>query len=120
MSPYKKTTNDFRMIGEFVDEGVPPPNGLAFSGEPVRPSVIYEFTDNGSDELNNDYKVVFKDGRVAVVRGNYLVRDNSSDNIPVFSIHQRDKDSDRIVAVFSTSEVAGIFQGELQGERLSA
>ncbi len=107
-----------RMIGDFVDQGEVPLDLKVTQGEPVRPRLLTEVVES---EPELAFTVLLKDGRVAVVRGHHLQHEPSTENgLEIFTVHQRMETSERVVAVFNSRDVAGIFYGDLRESRLSA
>ena len=111
-------STDCRLVASFVDEGELPEKVEMHTGEPVRTRLLAEFIE---DEPELAFTVLLKDGRTAIVRGHQLHHEPASETgLEVFSIFQRTHESDRVVAVFNSADVAGIFHGDLRESRLSA
>ncbi len=110
------------LIGDFVDEGEVPTD-IAFGiGEPVRPHLIASYMDDWNQrDDSKEFTVLLKDGRVAAVRGQglKLLSVPEAEDGPIYGIVSRIANANEFVALFKSSEVVGIFLGEirLDGEK---
>jgi len=104
------------LVGEYVDEAECPENLVVHQGEVVRPQVVATFTDVwGCDDGLKEFSVLFKDGRVVVVRGHGLKSDLPRSD--VFSIVVRNGEEEVVVALFKSDDVSGIFHGQMRQDR---
>ncbi len=107
-------------VGEFIDEAECPANISVGKGEPERPHAIFNYLDiASSDEKFREFTVLLKDGRSVAVRGDglkLLSNAETGDGLH-YGIVIRADNEDIIVALVKSSEVVGIFQGEMQTER---
>ncbi len=109
-------TADCLMVAEYVDEAECPANVAYHQGEVIRPQVVADFLDVwGRDDGMREFTVLFKDGRVVVVRGHSLKHDLPRAN--VYSIAARIAGEEVIVALFKSDDVTGIFNGEVRPDR---
>jgi hypothetical protein len=121
MNTAKRTENVSRLVAEFVDECVVPAGVRYGRGEPVRPIRIDCFADVGSmpDGLK-DFTVLLHDGKVVAVRGHELRLMPATGANESYGVVGRAKDREELIALFRTSEVDGIFHGELRVDRTIA
>lgn len=108
-----------KLVGEFVDDGGCPSNVVLPSGEVVPTQVVATYLDlwRCADGLR-EFTVLLKDGRSIAIRGNGLkhaIHPVAGED--VFSIVVRDNDDEVTVALFKSSDVAGIFEGDFRLER---
>ena len=112
-----KVETGCHFLGEILEEVEVPVDLKVARGEPVRPRLLPEVI----EELEIAFTVLLKDGRTAIVHGHHLHHERATDSgLEVFSVYQRTQETDRVVAVFNSTEVAGIFHGDLRESRLSA
>ncbi len=116
MTNLQNATAACLLVGEYVDEADCPGNLAFHRGEVVRPQVVANFLDLwGRDDGMREFTILFKDGRVVVVRGHSLKSDLPHSS--VFSIVVRSGQEEVIVALFKSDDVLGIFHGELRPDR---
>ncbi len=108
-----------RLVGEFVDDGgchgtiaLPP-------GEVVPTQVVATYVDLWrSEDGLREFTVLLKDGRSIAIRGNGLkhaIHPVAGED--VYSIVVRNNIDEVTVALFKSSDVAGIFEGAVGLER---
>ncbi len=116
MTQHENATAGCLLVGEYVDEADWPSNLAVRSGEVVRPRVVEDFLDLwGRADGLREFTVLFKDGRVVVVRGHSLRSDLPRS--PVFSIVVHSGQEEEVVALFQSEDIIGIFHGELRPDR---
>jgi hypothetical protein len=108
------------VVGEYVDEAEVPANLQAHRGEPVRPRMVASYLDLwGREDSAKEFTVLLKDGRVVVVRGHGLKQFPAS--VPgesgSYAVVVRSAGEEVLVALFPSSDVVGIFHGELRSDR---
>src|SRR5437016_3497863 len=99
------------LVGEYVDEGELPANLAFHRGEVVRPQVVANLLDLwGPDEGFKEFTVLLKDGRVVAVRGQGLKHSpHPVAGEDIYGIVVRSAGEEVLVALFKSSDVAGIF-----------
>lgn len=104
------------LVGEYVDEGELPTNGAVHSGEPVRAHIVASYLDHWSkDDGFKEFTVLLKDGRIAAVRGQglrFLPNSETGEGL-FYGIITRTAPEEVFVALFKSSEVVGIFHGDI-------
>ena len=116
MTNHVSATAGCLLVAEYVDEAECPANLAFHRGEVLRPHVVANFLDVwGRDDSMRQFTVLFKDGRVVVVRGHSLKHELPRAN--VYSIAARISGEEVIVALFKSDDVAGIFHGEVRPDR---
>jgi hypothetical protein len=111
------------LVGEYVDEAGLPAQGELHRGEAVRPQTIACYLDLWAREDGvKVFTVLLKDGRVVAVRGHGLkpLPDSVTGEGLLYGIVTRTADGEAFVALFKSSEVVGIFHGELCPDRKMA
>ncbi len=113
---------DCLVVGEYLDEAETPRESAAHDAEPVRPQVVGEFRDAwGADAGTREFTVLLKDGRVASVLGHTLkYTPQTPAEQDVYGIVIRNGEQELTIALFKSSDVAGIFCGELRLDRKPA
>lgn len=102
------------LVAEFTDTA-DVPTGAPGRGEPVRPTSVAAFHDAGpSADTFKEFTVLLKDGRVVAVRGSAVKPLSGALGVLAGAA------GDALVAVFQSTEVVGIFHGELRPDRMSA
>jgi hypothetical protein len=105
------------LIGEYIDEAELPMNRALHQGEVVRPQVVANYLDLwATDAGTKEFTVLLKDGRVATVRGHSLKHLPTGEGL-LYGIISRTADEEVFVALFKSSEVVGIFHGEICVDR---
>src|SRR5687767_12519243 len=106
------------LVGEYVDEAELPANLTFQCGEAVRPRIVANYLDLwGRDDGVKEFTVLLKDGRVLAVRGQSLKHSpHAVAGEDVYSIVIRSAGDEVIVALFKSSDVAGIFHGEIRSD----
>src|SRR5438094_3064447 len=107
------------LVGEYVDEAECPPHLTSCRGEVVRPQVVASYTDLwGREDGLKEFTVLLKDGRVVAVRGHALkYSPHPVAGQDVYGIVIRNGTEEVFVALFKSSDVAGIFHGEVHADR---
>jgi hypothetical protein len=107
------------LVGEYVDEAELPTDLACHGGEVVRPQVVANYLDLwGRDDGFKDFTVLLKDGRVLTVRGQGLKHSpHPVAGQDVYGIVIRSAGEEVIIALFKSSDVAGIFHGEMRSDR---
>ena len=111
------------VVGEYVDEAEVPANLQTHRGEPVRPRMVASYLDLwGRDDGAKEFTVLLKDGRVVAVRGHGLKQLPASapGEGGSYAVVVRSAGEEVLVALFSSSDVVGIFHGELRSDRKTA
>src|SRR5256885_1862030 len=106
------------LVGEYVDEAELP-TSVAFScGEVVRPQVVANYLDVWGRDDGKEFTVLLKDGRELTVRGHGLKHSpHPVAGQDLYSIVLRSASEEVTVALFKSSDVAGIFHGEVRSDR---
>lgn len=107
------------LVGEYVDTAELPANGAFHGGEVVRPQVVANYLDVwGRDDGFKEFTILLQDGRVVAVRGHSLKHSpHPVAGQDVYGIVIRDAHQEVVVALFKSSDVAGIFHGEVRSDR---
>lgn len=115
-----------KIVGEFVDEMVSDAE-IAANGVSVPPNRIVVFEDAMFEEIKaerndlRDFQILLKDGRTAIVRGHGLRHELTNDLASgIYSILLQTPSREIEIAVFNTTDVIGIFEGELRRDLKSA
>jgi hypothetical protein len=110
---------DCRLFGEYVDEGMVPEKACFHEGEVVRPRMVADYCDDSKSADNcKDFTVLLRDGRELAIRGHALRHSpHAIAGEDVYSIVMRNSGGESVIALFKSSDVAGIFHGETRGER---
>lgn len=101
-------------VGEFIEEAsastIP-----AGAGEPVRPSVVFEFIEEGVplEPALKTFTVLLRDSRVVTVRGHRLSHVEHP-HAGSYGVMLRSAAGEELVALFRVDEVTGIFSGQMQ------
>ena len=107
-------------LGEFVERGEPPATEVARRSEIVLPTVVATYNERGTPGLPAlEFTVLLKDGRTVAVRGHDLRLFPLSETAEPdsYGVMSRTPAGEVLVAVFKTSEVVGIFHGEIRPDR---
>jgi hypothetical protein len=107
------------LVGEYVDEAELPANLAFHPREVVRPQVVASYLDLWGRDDGKEFTVLLKDGRVVAVRGQglkLLPGSQTGDGL-VYGIVTRMSGEEVFVALFKSSEVVGIFHGEMRPDR---
>ena len=105
-----------RMVGDFVDEA-DLPTGPCATGESVRPQRLNAYLDEESLSVAvRDFTVLLVDGRSLAVRGHglTLIANPAAGEPSLLAIIDRAKGQEEYVALFRSTEIVGIFRGELR------
>lgn len=107
------------LVGEYCDEGELPANLPVHAGEVVRPQVVASQIDLWArDDGLKEFTVLLRDGRTVAVRGHSLRHvPHAIAGQDVYDIIVRNGDAEMSIALFKSSDVAGIFHGELRSDR---
>jgi hypothetical protein len=115
---YPKVEVGCMLVGDYVDQAVPHnPHGV-YGGEVARPQVVGDFVDVWAPNELKEFTVLMKDGRVVTVRGQALK--HSAHSIPgedVYGIVIGSGADEAIIALFKSSDVSGIFHGDVRVDR---
>jgi hypothetical protein len=105
------------LVGEYLDEGeVPAGFELRQKGEVVRPRVVGNYVDHGTNEGTGvkDFTVLLKQIGTIKVRGHklkWLQSRHGAEGGGVFAIVQQSPAGEVIVAMFRNHDVQAIFSG---------
>jgi len=103
-----------QLIGEFVDEAEPQTETLSQTGGVVPTRMVGDYVDGWSDHSElHEFKVLFRDDRVAIVRGSG-VRYIKGTTVDSFGVWTRMGGEKVLTAVFPVGDVVGIFNGDMQ------
>jgi len=107
------------LVGEYVDEAELPANLTFHPGEVVRPQVVANYLDLWGKDDGKEFTVLLKDGRVVAVHGQslkLLPGSQTGDGL-VYGIVTQIAGEEVFVAFFKSSEIVGIFHGEIHPDR---
>lgn len=108
------------LVGEYTDEAEVPADCTCHRGEVVRPRVIATYLDLGSkDDGLKEFTVLLKDKARIVVHGHTLklFPPSSPEERSHYGVVARAAGEENLVALFSGSEIVGIFSGAMRTHR---